>query len=93
MFEVTCATLKLICNKQTLPVQAERFLQYNTIFIAGFEHFPFLSLESAISVNRRDDGASFPIHIPGGFPFGNSVQTVAYVSSVLMKYINRMLAK
>lgn len=35
-----------------------------------------------------DDGSVGPINIPGGFPFGNSVQDEVYVSMVSM---NRLI--
>lgn len=46
---------------------------------------PFLNLSSTpgiptVYLGRLDDGSSDPIPVQNGFPIGNSVQTVAYVS-------------
>ena len=54
------------------------------IVIAGQRELPFLMLGATPGVSRTyfpsvADGSSQAIHIPGGFPFGQSNQTIVYV--------------
>ena len=46
---------------------------------AALDFVPFTPLSDKVCLQRYLDGASKPIYITGGMPFGNSVQTRAYV--------------
>ena len=46
---------------------------------AVLDFVPFIPLLDKVCLQRHDDGASKPIYITGGMPFGNSVQNRAYV--------------
>ena len=46
---------------------------------ADLDFVPFISLSDKVCLQRNLDGASKPIYITGGMPFGNSVQSRAYV--------------
>ena len=46
---------------------------------AVLDFVPFIPLLDKVCLQRHDDGASKPIYITGGMPFGNSVQKRAYV--------------
>ena len=48
---------------------------------ADLDFVPFIPLSEKICLQRHDDGTSKPIYITGGMPFGNSVQSRAYVSN------------
>ena len=58
---------------------------YNRFMCFYIAWLPYLSLRSTpnvttFSVPQVDDGASAAIPIPTGFPIGNSMQSLAYVS-------------
>ena len=46
---------------------------------AVLDFVPFIPLTNEVCLQRHLDGASKPIYITGGMPFGNSVQNTAYV--------------
>ena len=46
---------------------------------ADLDFVPFIPLSDEVCLQRHLDGASKPIYITGGMPFGNSVQSRAYV--------------
>ena len=55
-------------------------------FYSGF--LPFLPLSTTpgvttLLVPNLDDGSSSPVHVPTGFPIGNSNQSLVFVSRVL----------
>ena len=55
-------------------------------FSVGIDYIQFLEFTDSVPVfylSNQLDGASSPINIQNGLPFGDRIQTIAYVSNVI----------